>query len=168
MLPRPVAPQLDDIDRTLLELLQEDAGLPHTELARQVGLSAAGVHKRLKRLDQDGHVKKLTAVLDRSKLGLDLLCFLKVTFRSNLHPENLAELQQAVLALPEILECYTVTGSSDALLKIAVTDHIALRDFLRRLSDQQSVIERSETCIVLEELKEGAPLPLRTPSLEQP
>lgn len=163
MPPRPIAAHLDDIDRTLLELLQDDADQPHAELARQVGLSAAGVHKRLRRLRQDGYVRRLTAVLDRSKVGLDLMCFLKVTFRSNLHPENLAELHRAVLALPEILECYTVTGTSDAILKIAVTDHIALREFLRRLSDQQQVIERSETCIVLEELKEGAALPLRTP-----
>ncbi len=163
MLPRDVAPQLDDIDRTLLELLQEDAGQNHSDLARQVGLSAAGVHKRLKRLRQEGYVRKLTAVLDRSRLGLDLLCFLKVTFRSNLQPNNLADLQRTVQSLPEVLECFTLTGSHDAILKIAVTDHIALRDFLRRLSDEQQVIERAETCIVLEELKEGATVPLRRP-----
>jgi len=162
-LPRQVAPQLDEIDRTLLELLQDDAELHHAELARRVGLSAAGVHKRLKRLRQDGYVRKLTAVLDRGRLGLDLLCFLKVTFRGNLNPENLAELRRTLQALPEILECYTLTGTSDAIIKVAVTDHVALREFLQRLSDQQQVIERAETCIVLEELKEAAALPLRSP-----
>ena len=159
LLSRPVAPQLDDIDRTLLTLLQDDAGLSHADLARRVGLSAAGVHKRLKRLWQGGYVRKLTAVLDRHRLGLDLMCFLKVTFRSNLQPENLADLQRCIRALPEILECYTVTGSSDAI-KVAVTDHVALRDFLRRLSEQQQAIERTETCIVLEAFKEGSELPL--------
>ena len=159
---RPVAPQLDDIDRTLLTLLQDDAGLSHADLAGRVGLSAAGVHKRLKRLWQGGYVRKLTAVLDRHRLGLDLMCFLKVTFRSNLQPENLADLQRCIRALPEILECYTVTGSSDAIIKVAVTDHIALRDFLRRLSEQQQAIERTETCLVLEEFKEGSELPLGT------
>ena len=157
---RPVAPQLDDINRTLLTLLQDDAGLSHADLAGRVGLSAAGVHKRLKRLWQGGYVRKLTAVLDRHRLGLDLICFLKVTFRSNLRPENLADLQRCIRALPEILECYTVTGSSDAIIKVAVTDHVALRDFLRRLSEQQQAIERTETCIVLEEFKEGSELPL--------
>ena len=157
---RPVAAHLDDIDRTLLHLLQEDADQSHADLAARVGLSAAGVHKRLKHLRQAGYVKKVTAVLDRSKLGLDLMCFLKATFRSNLQPENLADLQRCIQDLPEILECYTVTGSSDALIKIAVTDHVALRDFLRRLSAQQQVIDRIETCIVLEEFKEGSELPL--------
>ena len=159
---KPVISQLDDIDRTLLTLLQDDASISNANLAQQVGLSATGVHKRLKHLRQDGYVKKVTAILDRSKLGLDLLCFLKVTFRSNLQPENLVELQRCIQELPEILECYTVTGTSDAIIKVAVTDHVALRDFLRRLSGQQQAIERAETCIVLEELKEGAELPLRT------
>ena len=160
MTTRPVAPHLDDIDRTLLHLLQEDADRSHTVLAASVGLSAAGVHKRLKNLRQNGYVKKVTAVLDRSKLGLDLMCFLKATFRSNLQPENLADLQRCIRELPEILECYTVTGTSDAILKVAVSDHVALRDFLRRLSASQQAIERVETCIVLEEFKEGTELPL--------
>jgi DNA-binding Lrp family transcriptional regulator len=160
MKPRPIGPHLDDIDRRLLTLLQENADQSHADLAASVGLSAAGVHKRLKHLRQDGYVRKVTAVLDRSKLGLDLMCFLKATFRSNLQPENLADLQRCIRDLPEILECYTVTGSSDALIKIAVTDHIALRDFLQRLSAGQQVIERVETCIVLEEFKEGTELPL--------
>jgi DNA-binding Lrp family transcriptional regulator len=160
---KPVASQLDDIDRTLLTLLQEDASISNADLAQRVGLSGAGVHKRLKHLRQGGYIKKVTAILDRSKLGFDLLCFLKVTFRSTLRPENLAELQRCLQEMPEILECYTVTGSSDAIIKIAVPDHVALRDFLRRFSEEQEAIERAETCIVLEELKEGAELPLRTP-----
>ncbi len=160
MLSRPVVSQLDEIDRTLLTLLQDDASTSHADLAQQVGLSATGVHKRLKHLRQGGYIKKVTAILDRSKLGLDLLCFLKVTFRGNLQPDNLAELQRCIQTLPEILECYTVTGSSDAIIKVAVRDHVALRDFLQRLSAQQQAIERAETCIVLQELKEGGELPL--------
>jgi DNA-binding Lrp family transcriptional regulator len=74
--------------------------------------------------------------------------------------ENLAALPKAIEALPEVLECYTLTGSTDAILKIAVRDHTALREFLRKLSEVQSVIDRIETCIVLEEFKEGTALPL--------
>ena len=59
---RPVAPHLDDIDRNLLHLLQEDADRSHVDLAASVGLSAAGVHKRLKNLHHNGYVKKVTAV----------------------------------------------------------------------------------------------------------
>jgi DNA-binding Lrp family transcriptional regulator len=152
--------QLDTIDRKLLQQLQADATLPHSQLASEVGLSITGVHKRLKRLRNDGYIKKTMAVLERSKLGLDLMCFLKVTFKDNVRPNNIIDLRRAVTKLPEVLECYSLTGSHDAIIKIVVRDHTQLRDFLQRLSKAQKVIGRIETCIVLEEFKESAPLPL--------
>lgn len=151
---------MDEVDRQLLLLLQQNAETSHAELASRVGLSVTGIHKRLKRLKQEGLIKKMVAVLDRSKLGLDLMCFLKVTFKNNLQAPNLPSLEEAVKALPEVLECYTLTGTDDAILKIAVRDHVALREFLLRFSQSQSIIDKVETCIVLEEIKEGHLLPL--------
>jgi DNA-binding Lrp family transcriptional regulator len=151
---------MDDVDRQLLTLLQHDAETSHATLAEAVGLSIPGIHKRLKRLKHEGLIKKTVAVLDRSKLGIDLMCFLKVTFKNNLQAPNLSSLHQAVEELPEILECYTLTGTDDAILKVAVRDHVALREFLLRFSQNQSIIDRVETCIVLEEIKEGSLLPL--------
>jgi DNA-binding Lrp family transcriptional regulator len=151
---------MDVVDKQLLTLLQHNAETSHAELALSVGLSVTGVHKRLKRLKQEGIIKKVVAVLDRSKLGLDLMCFLKVTFKNNLSGPNLPILQDAIRELSEVLECYTLTGTDDAILKIAVRDHVALREFLRRFSESQAIIDRVETCIVLEEIKEGTLLPL--------
>ena len=155
---------MDDIDRQLLALLQHDASTSHGELGERVGLSAAGVHKRLRRLRENGVIKRTTVVLDRQKLGLDLLCFLKMNFKNNLSAPNLEELERAMLALPEVLECYTLTGTSDAILKVAVRDHVALREFLLRFSQSQAVIDRVETCIVLEEIREGLDYPVRSNS----
>ncbi|ACO48011.1 Lrp/AsnC family transcriptional regulator [Deinococcus deserti] len=146
---------MDDTDTHLLRLLQHNADTSHAELGRQVGLSATGVHKRLRRLREDGVIKRTAIVLDRAKLGLDLMCFLKVNFKNNLASPNLDELHGAVSALPEVLECYTLTGTNDAIVKVAVRDHVALREFLQRFSEAQSIIERVETCIVLEEIREG-------------
>lgn len=146
---------MDDMDTHLLRLLQHNADTSHAELGRQVGLSATGVHKRLRRLREDGVIKRTAIVLDRAKLGLDLMCFLKVNFKNNLASPNLDELHGAVSALPEVLECYTLTGTNDAIVKVAVRDHVALREFLQRFSEAQSIIERVETCIVLEEIREG-------------
>jgi DNA-binding Lrp family transcriptional regulator len=151
---------MDQVDRQLLLLLQHNAETSHAELASQVGLSVTGIHKRLKRLRQEGVIKKMVAVLDRSKLELDLMCFLKVTFKNNLQAPNLPSLEESVKSLPEVLECYTLTGTDDAILKIAVRDHIALREFLMRFSQSQDIVDRVETCIVLEEIKEGHSLPL--------
>lgn len=151
---------MDETDRILLGLLQQNASIPRGELARASGLSPAGVHKRLHKLHLEGYIRRTVGILDRAKLGLDLLCFLKLTFKNNLDASNLPALRRAVEGLPEVLECYTLTGSDDALLKVAVRDHVALRDFLRRFSESQQVVGRVETCIVLEEFKEGTALPL--------
>jgi DNA-binding Lrp family transcriptional regulator len=151
---------MDNTDAKLLELLQHDAGTGHAELARVVGLSVAGVHKRLKRLETNGLIRKTVAQLDREKLGLDLLCFLSVSFKTNTAPNNMAELRRATASLPEVLECYTLTGSNDAILKVIVRDHKGLREFLARLSDAQTVIDRIQTSIVLEEIKETHELPI--------
>lgn len=151
---------LDATDRQLLALLQANAERKHTELADAVGLSPTAIHKRLKRLKDEGYIRKTVAVLDRQKLGLNLLCFIKVNFKNNMLMDNLSSLLEAANLLPEVLECYTLTGTTDALLKVTVPDQAGLRDFLRRLSATQTVIERSETCLVLEEFKEGHTLPL--------
>ncbi|WP_245557904.1 Lrp/AsnC family transcriptional regulator [Deinococcus apachensis] len=151
---------MDSIDRQLLAALQDDAEVSHAALAQVVGLSPAGVHKRLARLKQHGYIQRTTVILDRSKLGLDLMGFLLVNFRSNLRADNLDALKTAVVGIPQVLECYTLTGTSDAILKIAVRDHKELRQLLHTLALAQDVIERVQTCIVLEEFKEGPNLPL--------
>jgi DNA-binding Lrp family transcriptional regulator len=151
---------LDDLDLKLLSLIQDDAEISHANLADAVGLSVTGIHKRLKRLRQEGIIKKVATVLDRNKLGLDLMCFLNVTYKDNVRPTNISEMRRAVAKLPEVLECYSLTGSHDAIIKIVVRDHTHLREFLKQLSKVQGVIARIETCIVLEEFKEGAALPI--------
>lgn len=151
---------MDEIDRRLLSALQSDADTNRVELAREVGLSNAGLHKRLTRLKSQGYVQRTVALLDRQSLGLDLLAFMLVTFRSNLRFENQDALRQAVAGIPQVLECFTLTGTSDAILKIVVRDHSQLRDLLQTLAQAQDVIERVQTCVVLEEFKAGTELPL--------
>ena len=159
---------MDEIDATLLRLLQSDARLGHAELAQRVGLSVTGVHKRLRRLESTGVIRKTVAQLDRARLGLDLTCFLSATFRSNTAPDNMDRLRTATATLPEVLECYTLTGSADAILKVTVRDHTHLREFLARLSSVQDVLERIQTAIVLEEIKETNELPITLPAETRP
>ena len=105
----------------------------------------------------------MCAILDREKLGLDLLCFLFVRFKSNMETHNMEELQRALRALPAVLECYTTTGDTDAILKVVVPDHNALKALLREIAGAQGVIERIHTSICLEELKNVTELPVPVP-----
>lgn len=153
---------MDAIDAKLLSALQENADVSNRELAEVVGLSAGGVHKRRQRLRQHGYIKKICAILDRERLGLDLLCFLSIKFKDNMRPDNMTQLQQAVNKLPGIVECYTTTGIDDAILKTIVKDHNMLKQLLKSLAESQNVIERVVTSIALEEVKNTSSLPFDT------
>jgi DNA-binding Lrp family transcriptional regulator len=153
---------LDNIDLELLQLLQQDASLGQADLASAVGLSVAGVHKRIKRLQNLDILKGTVAHLNRVRLGLDLLCFIICTFKTTNNPDNIVTLHQATATLPEVLECYWITGTNDAILKVLVTDHQALREFLKRFAVAQDVVDRVQTSIVLEAMKETHELPLQT------
>lgn len=147
----------------LLQEVQRDAERSSRELGTSLELSPGAVHKRLKRLREAGVIRKTCAVLDREKLGLDLLCFLFVRFKSNMQTHNYGELKRALGTLPGVLECYTTTGDTDAVIKVAVHDHNALKALLRELAGAQTVIERVHTSICLEELKSVTELPVALP-----
>ena len=151
---------IDTLDKHILSEIQTDDQTSNVELAERVGLSPAGVHKRLKKLRENGYVEKSVALLSRKKLGLDLLFFLHIRFKENMKPENTEQLGRALHTLPEVLECYTLTGTDDALLKVVVPDQASLKNFMQRLSESQNVIEKAHTAIVLEELKATTCLPL--------
>ena len=126
----------------------------------------AGVHKRVRRLQTSGLIRRNVAQLDREGLGLDLLCFLTASFKTNTHTDNMRALREATAELPEVLECYTLTGANDAILKITVRDHKHLREFLLRFSSVQDVISSIQTAIVLEEIKETHELPVSSDESE--
>ena len=151
---------MDAIERSLLAILQRDAGLSNAELARRVGLSTAGVHKRIRRLQERGYIEGTVAKLSKEALGLDLLCYLLITLKENMNPANMDRLKRAIADQPEILECYMVTGGNDAIMKVLVKDHSALKRLIVDLSENQNVIGRTNTCIVLDRLKETSCLPL--------
>lgn len=154
---------MDHIDIKLLEEIQKNTERSSRNLAESFDISPGAVHKRLKRLKEQGFIRKTCALLDRDKLGLDLLCFLFIRFRSNMRRDNMRDLQSALQTLPAILECYTTTGDTDAIIKVAVRDHNELKQLLRELAQEQDVIERVHTSICLEELKNVSELPVLIP-----
>ncbi len=144
---------VDHVDARILNLLQKGEQLSTADLAQRVGLSPAGVHRRLKKLQESGIIHQRVALVDRHKVGIDLLCILSATFKDNMNPRNRDVLERATAELPEVLECFMLTGEADVLIKIAVRDHTALKEFLHRFAEKQDVIARVQTAIVLEEIK---------------
>ena len=150
---------IDDLDRTLLRALQEDARLSNAELARRVDLSATGLHKRLRRLEEAGIITGYVARVDREALGYDMLCFVQVTLQRH-EPDAVDNFRREVQGMAEVLECHHLTGEFDYLLKVVVRNRKHLEQFiLNRLTPVRGM-DKIRTSLVLSEIKASAAVPV--------
>lgn len=149
---------LDEQDLAILRALQAE-NLSNVELARRVSLSAPATHARVKRLETLGYIHRTVAVLDRERLGYDLLCFITVTLQMH-KPVDVQKFRDTVLAAPEVLECHHVTGDYDYILKVALKGRQDLQRFLMDVLTPISAVARLHTRVVLDEVKSTTELPL--------
>jgi DNA-binding Lrp family transcriptional regulator len=150
---------LDELDTELLKRLQADASASNADLGRQLNLSQPAIHHRIKRLEERGYIQRYVALLDRELLGLDLMCFVQVSVQRH-HRDHIVAFEQAVLAMPEVLDCHHLTGEFDFLLKVVVANRKALETLLvERLSTLPGVTHL-QTSVVLSEVKHVTSLPI--------
>jgi Lrp/AsnC family leucine-responsive transcriptional regulator len=145
--PHPV----DPTDRHILTLLQQDASLPQTEVARRVGLSPAAIHERVKKLETAGVLRRWTVIVDPVALGQTVTAFVNVAFE---HPRFEAGYLERVRQTPEVLECHQVTGDFALLLKVRVPDMAALQRLLLDRLTSHDGVRRTRTDMVLSTDKE--------------
>lgn len=150
---------MDAIDQAILTELQQDSSISNVELARRVDLSPPAVHARIKRLEEAGIITAYVALLDREKLGFDLLCFVQVSLQTH-DPAQIEAFQQKVMAMPEVMEGHYLTGSVDYLLKVVIKNKADLSRFLMENLSQIPGIARIQTSIALKEIKSKTALPL--------
>jgi Lrp/AsnC family transcriptional regulator len=154
----PMSDILDEIDRRLLTLLQQDASLSVDSLAERVHLSRNACWRRIKRLETDGVVKKRVAIIDPSAVGLGLQVF--VLIRTNDHSATwLKAFRKAVREMPEIIAAQRMTGDLDYVLRVRVADVPAYDQFYQRLIDKVQIADVSAS-FVMEDLKETTALPV--------
>jgi DNA-binding Lrp family transcriptional regulator len=151
--------KVDSLDRRLLGELQSDARASSAELARRVGLSGAGLLKRLRKLEEHGVVERYATIVNREAVGLDLLCFVQVMLAHH-RPESVKAFPDRVNDMAEVLECHFLTGEVDYLLKVVVANHEALQQFLFEKLMKVEGVDRIRTSIVVKEVKSTTSLPL--------
>lgn len=154
---RPKPP--DRIDFKILKALQDDARLSYVELAQRVGLSTTPCMDRVKRLEQSGYIQGYHAKLNAEALGLDLLVYLEITL-SQQSPNAFAEFKAAADQVACVQECHLISGQSDYLLKLRLTD---LKSYRRQLGDLLLAlphVRESKSHIVMEEVKSTSAAPL--------
>jgi len=151
--------ELDDIDRRILDALQRDGSLSAADLASQVGLSTTTCWRRIQQLEQSGVIKARVAILDRVKLGLDVVVFVQVRL-STQGRDAIAQFDKAIRDRPEVLDCYTLTGEWDFCLRIVTRDmkeyEAFFLDHLSKIPNVQSV----NSSIAVTVVKESTVLPL--------
>jgi len=113
--------QPDETDIGILSLLQEDARLTHKELAHRLHKSITPIHIRVKRLQDEGYIRRYTALVDPKKIGRGLVGYIQVQLVKH-SEESLTTFMTEVVKLAEVMECYHMTGAFDFLLRIAIKD----------------------------------------------
>lgn len=150
---------LDKLDFAILRELQGDGRISNVELARRINLSPPATHARVRRLEEDGFVRGYVALLDQELLGYEMTCFISVSLQ--LHQQGeLAEFHAAIQEIPEILECYHVTGEFDYLLKVVVRSRQDLQQLIVKRLTPLPGVARIYTSLALSAIKETTELTL--------
>lgn len=143
---------LDTVDIQILRTLQENARLTTKELAARVHLSTTPVFERLKRLESNGYIKKYIAVLDAEKLNQGFVVFCNVKMHRISH--DIAEqFSQMVKGIPEVTECYNVSGSFDYLLKVHAANMKYYREFVLNVLGSIEGLGSIESTFVMDTIK---------------
>jgi DNA-binding Lrp family transcriptional regulator len=154
-----VLQSLDEKDLALLQYLQEDARITNTELARRVDLSPPGLQRRVRKLEESGVIERYVTIVNREAVGFDMLCFVQVTLQRH-DPEANKGFKDIVGGMPEVLECYHITGEYDYLLKVAVRNRKHLEAFLLEALTPVPGMDKIRTSLVLREIKTTNAVPL--------
>jgi Lrp/AsnC family transcriptional regulator len=153
---------IDDLDRNILSLLQQDATLPLDEIARRVGASKTPVWNRIRKMRASGLIRAEVAILDPDKLGLES-CFF-VLIRTSQHDADwLDRFLRAVQARPEVIEAHRLAGDIDYILKVRVPNARAYDAFYRALIKEASIFNVTSV-LSMEEIKNTTALPVTAPT----
>ncbi len=143
---------LDQTDKELLRLLQKNSQITTKELSEKLHLSSTPVYERQKRLERDGYIEKYVALLNKEKLGKKLTVFCNV--KLNQHQRGMGEkFVNAINELPDVMECYNISGEYDFMLKILVEDMPQYQDFIMNKLTLIENIGSTHSTFVMGEIK---------------
>ncbi len=153
------AHKLDDIDRKILQALQEDGRMTLQDLADRAGLTASPCLRRTRALEAEGVIAGYVAIVDQLSVGLPISVFASVKLERQREAE-LDRFAAAVALWPEVMECYLMTGHRDYLLRIVVADLSAYETFLKQKLTRVEGVASIESSFALGQVKYTNRLPL--------
>jgi Lrp/AsnC family leucine-responsive transcriptional regulator len=140
--------KLDETDREILRLLQQDARMTVKDIAAKVNLSATPVHERLKKLESSGVIKGYSAMIDRTKTGKSLMVVCYVSLREHSRAAG-TRFIRSIMAMDEVTECYNISGEFDFMLKVVAPGMEEYYDFhVNKLSQIENIGNLQSTFIM--------------------
>lgn len=149
---------LDTTDIEILRLLQKNAEMTNKEISLALHKSVATIHERIRRLKEQGYIRRIVAILDRKKIDKGLIAFSQVLLKDH-SAHTLKSFEEEVVKFPEVMECFQMTGTFDFILRIATTDMDAYHIFYRKLATLPD-IATVQSFFVLSETKSDTAYPL--------
>ena len=151
--------ELDRYDLHILKILQNDSSISMQDLGAQIGLSHTPCWRRIKKLEEHGVIIKQVALLNSKSLDLDVNVFVHVTLRQH-HENALNRFEEAVSELTEVVECYTVSGETDFLLRVVVKDVEAYEKLLKGTLLQLPEVGNLSSTFALRQVKYTTEIPI--------
>ena len=151
--------ELDRYDLHILKILQNDSSISMQDLGAQIGISHTPCWRRVKKLEEHGVIIKQVALLNSKNLDLDVNVFVHVTLRQH-HENALNRFEEAVSQLTEVVECYTVSGETDFLLRVVVKDVEAYEKLLKGTLLQLPEVGNLSSTFALRQVKYTTEIPI--------
>ncbi len=156
--------ELDGLDRCILDLLQVDATVPAREIGDSVGLSAAAVQRRIKKLRSSGVIRAIVAEVEPREVGRPITCVVSVELEHE-GSDQIDELTSALSSHPGVQQIYYVTGSADLIVTVLMPDMETYDGFTRRFFLDDSNVRSFTTHVVLDRIKTGSAVGVIGPTL---
>jgi Lrp/AsnC family transcriptional regulator, leucine-responsive regulatory protein len=150
--------QLDRLDRKLLQELQRNGRASNVELSALVHLSAPQCLRRVRQLEEARVIRRYAALVDAEAIGLGVTAFVAITIERE-QGKRAREIERDINSMPEIIECYTISGDYDYLLKVVARDLKALSEFLTDRLMQLPGVASTRSSICMENIKPVSPMP---------
>jgi DNA-binding Lrp family transcriptional regulator len=153
--------ELDSFDFAILEILQRDNSIPLRSIGEAVHLSAAAVQRRIKRMRETDVIVRNIAVVDPARLGRSITILVEIVVESE-RIDLIEGVRASLLAAPEVQQCYYVTGEADFVVVITVATMKEYEALTRRLFFNSHNVKRFRTLVVMDRVKVGLEVPIRT------
>ncbi|MDW6094698.1 Lrp/AsnC family transcriptional regulator [Vibrio rhizosphaerae] len=150
---------LTKTDTHILTLLQQDARMTNQELADQIGMSSSPCWRKVRKLEEDEIIQGYRAVLDRKKIGLGVMVFVRVSIDSHSEAEA-RKFEQEVTALENVVACYSIGGDADFLIQVVSHDLDSYAEFAMSVIRRLPGIKEMQSMFVLKEIKPFVSLPV--------